>query len=293
MRLLQEAGLPDGVINLLYGRGAEVGDSILADPALAGVHFTGSTAVFQNIWRTVGGDIERYANYPRIVGETGGKDFMLAHRSADVEALVAGVIRGAFEYQGQKCSAASRLFVPASLGRTLRERLVAEVESITMGDLGRLRQLHGRRHRRRQLRHPEAGHRGGQGATAQREILAGGESDDSQGYFVRPTVIVTRDPSFRTLREELFGPVLTTYVYDDADWEGTLKLVDSLHALRPHRRHLRPRPRRRDSGRARRCATRPATSTSTTSRPAPSSASSPSAAPAPRAPTTRPAPSGT
>ena len=226
MRLLQEAGLPDGVINLVYARGAEVGEAILSDPALAGVHFTGSTAVFQNIWRTVGANIERYANYPRIVGETGGKDFIVAHASADVEALVTGVVRGAFEYQGQKCSAASRLFVPASLWPEVAERLEAEVAGITMGDVADFANYMGAvidaasfATQKQAIEEARA--------DARTWILAGGEADDSQGYFVRPTVIVTEDPSFRTLREELFGPLLTTYVYEDADWEGTLKLVDS------------------------------------------------------------------
>jgi 1-pyrroline-5-carboxylate dehydrogenase len=226
MRLLQEAGLPDGVINLVYGRGGEVGDPILANPRLAGVHFTGSTAVFQNIWRTIGGNIERYANYPRIVGETGGKNFVLAHASADRNALVAAVVRGAFEYQGQKCSAVSRLFVPASLWPQLRERLVAEVESIRIGDvrdfsnfMGAVIDADSFATQKRAIEDAKA--------DPNSEILVGGMCDDATGYFVQPTVIVTRDPSFRTLREELFGPVLTTYVYDDADWQGTLRLIDS------------------------------------------------------------------
>jgi 1-pyrroline-5-carboxylate dehydrogenase len=226
MRLLQEAGLPDGVINLVYARGAEVGDFILSDPALAGVHFTGSTAVFQNIWRTIGANIDAYANYPRIVGETGGKDFVLAHRSADAEALVASVIRGAFEYQGQKCSAASRLFVPASLWPEVSERLASEVEGITMGDpadfanyMGAVIDAASYATQTQAIEEAKA-----DPAT---QILAGGQADDAEGYFVRPTVVVTKDPGFRTLREELFGPVLTTYVYEDADWYGTLELVDS------------------------------------------------------------------
>ena len=226
MRLLQEAGLPDGVINLVYARGAEVGDFILSDPALAGVHFTGSTAVFQNIWRTIGANIEHYANYPRIVGETGGKDFVLAHGSADVEALVASVIRGAFEYQGQKCSAASRLFVPASLWPDVSERLASEVEGITVGDPADFANYMGAvidaaSYATQTQAIDEAR------ADSSTEILAGGQADDAEGYFVRPTVVVTKDPAFRTLREELFGPVLTTYVYEDADWDDTLKLVDS------------------------------------------------------------------
>jgi len=226
MRLLEEAGLPPGVINLVYGRGGEVGDPVLHHPRLGGVHFTGSTAVFREIWRSVGGGIERYADYPRIVGETGGKDFIVAHSSAGAGALAAAVVRGAFEYQGQKCSAASRLFVPRSLWPTLRERLVADVESITMGDVADFGNYMGavidaasfatQAQAVAEARsHPNT------------EVLVGGECDDSVGYFVRPTILVTSDPSFRTLREELFGPVLTTFVYEDAAWGDVLSLVDT------------------------------------------------------------------
>ncbi|MBN2203799.1 MAG: L-glutamate gamma-semialdehyde dehydrogenase [Thermoleophilia bacterium] len=226
MRLLEEAGLPPGVINLVYGRGAEVGAPALADPRLGGVHFTGSTAVFREIWRTIGGGIERYADYPRIVGETGGKDFILAHASADVDALVAGTVRGAFEYQGQKCSAASRLFVPRSLWPAVRERLVAEVQTITMGDvtdfttfMGAVIDATSFATQAKAIEDAKA--------DPSCEILVGGECDDSVGYFVRPTIIVTTDPAFRTMREELFGPVLTAFVYEDAAWEDTLRLVDT------------------------------------------------------------------
>jgi 1-pyrroline-5-carboxylate dehydrogenase len=226
MRLLEEAGLPPGVVNLVYGKGGEVGPPILRDPRLGGVHFTGSTAVFRDIWRTIGGGIERYADYPRIVGETGGKDFIVAHASADVEALVAAVVRGAFEYQGQKCSAASRLFVPESLWPSVRERLVAEVESITMGDPADYATFMGAVIDAASYR-TQAEAIADARADAHSEVLVGGECDDTIGYFVRPTVIVTSDPAFRTMREELFGPVLTTYVYADADWDATLGLVDS------------------------------------------------------------------
>jgi len=226
MRLLQEAGLPPGVINLVYGRGGEVGAPVLHHSRLGGVHFTGSTAVFREIWRTIGGGIERYADYPRIVGETGGKDFIVAHPSADVAALVAAAVRGAFEYQGQKCSAASRLFVPRSLWPEVRERLVAEVESITMGDVADFTTFMGAvidaASFTTQKQAIADAH-----ADADTEVLVGGECDDGVGYFVRPTVLVTSDPSFRTLREELFGPVLTSYVYDDASWEDVLRLVDT------------------------------------------------------------------
>ena len=226
MQVLQQAGLPDGVINLLYGSGGQLAECLLGERQLAGVHFTGSTAVFQQIWRRVGGAIESYASYPRLVGETGGKDFVLAHPSAEVDALLAGVLRGAFEYQGQKCSAASRLFVPASLWPTLRERLIAETESITMGDVAEPRNFMGAvidaasfATQRQAILDAQAHPRC--------EIIAGGQCDDTTGYFVRPTVILTDDASFRTLREELFGPLLTVYVYRDADWQQTLRLIDS------------------------------------------------------------------
>jgi 1-pyrroline-5-carboxylate dehydrogenase len=226
MRLLQEAGLPDGVINLVYGRGGEVGDIAVASPALAGVHFTGSTAVFQGIWREIGANIERYANYPRIVGETGGKDFIVAHESADVDELVASTIRGAFEYQGQKCSAASRLFVPDTLWPAVREKLVAEVETIKMGDvtdfsnyMGAVIDAASFATQKQAIEDAKA--------DPGCEIIVGGGCDDTVGYFVEPTVIVASDPNFRTLREELFGPVLTTYVYRAADWHETLRMVDT------------------------------------------------------------------
>ncbi len=225
MRLLEEAGLPPGVVNLVYGQGGDVGGPALRDRRLGGVHFTGSTGVFREIWRTIGGGIERYADYPRIVGETGGKDFVLAHPSADVETLVTAVVRGAFEYQGQKCSAASRLFVPRSLWPAVRERMVADVESISMGDVADFRNYMGA------VIDPASFAIQAQAiaearADAHTEVLVGGECDDTSGYFVRPTVLVTSDLSFRTLREELFGPVLTTYVYDDAGWDDVLRLVD-------------------------------------------------------------------
>jgi len=229
MRLLQAAGLPDGVINLVYGRGSEVGNLPLESPQLAGVHFTGSTAVFQGIWREIGANIDRYANYPRIVGETGGKDFIVAHESCDVDELVAHIIRGAFEYQGQKCSAASRLFVPDSIWADVRQKLVAEVESIEMGDVRDFRNYVG-------AVIDAASFATQKNAIAEAkadpscEIIVGGGCDDSVGYFVEPTVIVTSDPDFRTLKEELFGPVLTVFVYETSRWEETLTMVDTATA---------------------------------------------------------------
>ena len=226
MRLFQEAGLPDGVVNLVYGRGSAVGDPVLASPNLAGIHFTGSTAVFQNMWQTVGANIERYRNYPRIVGETGGKDFIVAHPSADVDSLATAIVRGSFEYQGQKCSAASRVYAPSNLWPDLRDRLAEEIAAIKVGDVSDFQNFMG------------AVIDSGSFATQKEaieearshgdsEVLVGGDYDDSEGFFVRPTVIETRDPGFRLLRDELFGPVVTAYVYPEKEYEQTLDLVDS------------------------------------------------------------------
>jgi 1-pyrroline-5-carboxylate dehydrogenase len=224
MRLLQEAGLPEGVINLVYGSGAVIGDAALASPELAGIHFTGSTEVFNGMWKTVGERIGSYRNYPRIVGETGGKDFILAHASADAEAVATAVIRGSFEYQGQKCSAASRVYVPSNLWPEVKERLVADVSSIKMGDVSDFENFMGAVIDESAFRtHSEAIE---EARSAGAEILAGGSTDDSEGYFVQPTVISTDDKGFRLLRDELFGPIVTTYVYDEKRWDDTLRLVD-------------------------------------------------------------------
>jgi 1-pyrroline-5-carboxylate dehydrogenase len=225
MRLFQAAGLPDGVINMLPGSGATIGNAALASPDLAGIHFTGSTAVFNGMWKTVASDMDRYRNYPRIVGETGGKDFIVAHPSADIDALVAAVVRGSFEYQGQKCSAASRVYAPASMWPELRERLAEEVATIRVGDVTDFGNFMGavidgssfetqREAIEEAKRHDRT------------EVVVGGGYDDALGYFVEPTVIETRDPDFRLLREELFGPIVTTYVYDEQRWGETLDLID-------------------------------------------------------------------
>ena len=224
LALLEEAGLPPGVINLVFGSGAEIGDPALASPDLAGIHFTGSTPVFQGMWRTVGGAIERYRNYPRIVGETGGKDFLLAHPSADPDEVATAVVRGSFEYQGQKCSAASRVYVPSNLWPAVRERIQADVASIRMGDVRDFSNFMG-------AVIDESSYRTQSEAIAEAreagaEIVAGGGSDDSEGWFVEPTVIKTDDPGFRLMRDELFGPVVTTYVYDESAWDDTLRVVD-------------------------------------------------------------------
>lgn len=225
MQLLMEAGLPPGVINLVTGSGADIGAPVLADRHLAGIHFTGSTAVFQQMWRTVGANIDKYAGYPRLVGETGGKDFILAHASADPVALATAIVRGAFEYQGQKCSAASRVYVPSNLWPQLKDLLVEQVGSIAMGDVADFSNFMGAvidaaSFRTQKNAIDEAR------ASADASILVGGEYDDSEGWFVRPTVIIARDPGYRTLREELFGPVLTVHVYDERQWSQTLELVD-------------------------------------------------------------------
>jgi 1-pyrroline-5-carboxylate dehydrogenase len=225
MRLLQEAGLPPGVINLVYGPGATIGDAALASPELAGVHFTGSTGVFQGMWRTIGQNIAQYRNYPRIVGETGGKDFIVAHPSADVDAVATAIVRGSFEYQGQKCSAASRVYAPANLWPELRARLAEEVGALKMGDVTDFENFMGAvidsssfKTQREAIEEAKS-----HGET---EVLVGGGVRDDEGYFVEPTVIETRDPDFRLLRDELFGPVVTTYVYPEGKYEETLDLVD-------------------------------------------------------------------
>jgi 1-pyrroline-5-carboxylate dehydrogenase len=223
MELLREAGLPDGVINVVYGDGAEIGAVALGHRDLAAVHFTGSTATFQHIWRTVGANVGSYRNYPRLVGETGGKDFILAHPSADLDALAVACVRGAYEYQGQKCSAASRLYAPRSLWPALRDRLVELTESVVVGDptepqtyVGAV--INAKQH----AKHADALGR----ARAEGLVVVGGNTDDSTGWFVDPTVLEVDDPTSPFITQELFAPVLTAYVYDDADWEATLRLVD-------------------------------------------------------------------
>ena len=224
MRVLQAAGLPDGVINLVYGSGASIGSAALASPDLAGIHFTGSTEVFNGMWETVGTNIGSYRNYPRIVGETGGKDFILAHPSAEAEAVATAVVRGSFEYQGQKCSAASRLYVPSNIWPEVKERLVADVATIKMGDVADFENFMGAVIDSSAFKtHSDAI---AEARAAGAEILTGGSTDDAEGYFVQPTVITTKDKGFRLLRDELFGPIVTTYIYDEKRWGDTLRLVD-------------------------------------------------------------------
>jgi 1-pyrroline-5-carboxylate dehydrogenase len=224
LKLLEEAGLPPGVVNLVYGSGAAIGDPVLASDHLAGVHFTGSTEVFHSIWKTVGENIGRYRNYPRIVGETGGKDFIVAHPSADVDALATAILRGSFEYQGQKCSAASRVYAPSNLWPELRERLAEEVGTISMGDVSDFSNFMGAVIDDKSFARQREAIEYARGNDA--EVIAGGGTNDSEGYFVEPTVIQTRDPRDRLMQEEFFGPIVTTYVYPENEWEQTLELVD-------------------------------------------------------------------
>ena len=226
MRLLMAAGLPPGVINFVPGPAAQVSERLLSDRGLAGIHFTGSTEVFQDLWRQVAQNLAKYIGYPRLVGETGGKDFILAHPSADVEALAVGMVRGAFEYQGQKCSAASRAYVPQSLWPAVRERVVAMIGELRIGDPADFRNFMGAvidRAAFDKIKGYVTGARGTPGA----RIVAGGECNDADGYFIQPTVIEVDDPAYRTMCEEIFGPVLTVHAYPDAKWKETLRLVDS------------------------------------------------------------------
>jgi 1-pyrroline-5-carboxylate dehydrogenase len=225
MRLLQEAGLPPGVINLVYGPGATIGDAALASPDLAGVHFTGSTGVFNSMWKTIGGNAGNYRNYPRIVGETGGKDFIVAHPSADVDEVATAIVRGSFEYQGQKCSAASRVYAPSNLWPELRERLAEQVAQLKVGDVADFENFMGAVIDKSSFKTQKEAIEEAR-ADAKSEVLVGGGTSDDEGYFVEPTVIETKDPDFRLLRDELFGPVVTTYVYPEGKWQDTLELVD-------------------------------------------------------------------
>jgi 1-pyrroline-5-carboxylate dehydrogenase len=225
MEVLREAGLPDGVINFVPGDAVTITREVLADPRLAGVHFTGSTSVFQSLWREVGDRIDRYRTYPRLVGETGGKNFVVAHPSADPEALAVALVRGAFEYQGQKCSAASRAYVPASLWPDLRDRLLSEISSIRMGDPKDFRTFMGAVIDRRAYDRIN-GYLERAAGDPNVKVLAGGTGDPSEGWFIEPTLVETSDPAHPLMREELFGPVLALYVYDDARWREVLGLID-------------------------------------------------------------------
>lgn len=225
MKLFQEAGIPAGVINFVPADGPEFGAELLPQPDLGGVHFTGSTGTFQHIWRQVGQNVDRYRSYPRVVGETGGKDFVFAHPSADAASLATALTRGAFEFQGQKCSAASRAYIPSSLWGAVSERLLDQVSSVRMGDVRDFRNFVNAVIDERSFRKISGYLEHARGASGVK-VLAGGKSDMSQGYFVEPTVLQVADPRYRTMCEEIFGPVLTIHVYDDAKIEDTLKLCD-------------------------------------------------------------------
>jgi 1-pyrroline-5-carboxylate dehydrogenase len=227
MRLFEAAGLPPGVINLVTGDGLAVSEVVLADPDLAGIHFTGSTATFRHLWQEVGSHIDRYRSYPRVVGETGGKDFVFAHASADVDALHTALVRGAYEYQGQKCSAASRAYVPRSIwDGGLRDRLVATVGTIQYGDVTDLSTFGGAVIDGRAFAKLAAAlDRIKNSASC--TVLAGGTADDSEGWFVAPTLVECSDPTHEVFSTEYFGPLLAVYVYDDGDFETTLELADS------------------------------------------------------------------
>lgn len=226
MHILKEAGLPDGVINLIFVDGPTIGEVCFNNPDFAGVHFTGSTGVFNGMWKTIGENTKIYKSYPRIVGETGGKDFVIAHKSADIDTVVAALCRGAYEYQGQKCSAASRAYLPSNLAQQIKKRLVAEIKTMKMGsvedfecfvnaviDEKSFDKLHGYL---KQVRKDKDA-----------RILTGGKADKTNGYFIEPTVIETTDPNYVTMCEELFGPILTIYIYDENKFEDALRLVDS------------------------------------------------------------------
>lgn len=232
MKLLQEAGLPDGVINFIPGSGAQVGNPVMASPLFAGLHFTGSTEVFQGMWNTIGANIHKYKTYPRIVGETGGKDFMVAHASADPEAIKTAIVRGAYEYQGQKCSALSRMYLPKGLWDTIKDDLVAQIKSIKMGpvqDFGNFMNAvidkSSFDNTKKYIENAKA--------ASDAEILGGGGCDDSVGYYIEPTLIVTTNPHYESMVEEIFAPVLTAYIYEDDQFEQALDLCDqtSMYAL--------------------------------------------------------------
>jgi 1-pyrroline-5-carboxylate dehydrogenase len=225
MRLLEDAGLPPGVINFIPGSGRNVGPDVLVNPKLAGIHFTGSTAVFQSMWKVVGENIASYNTYPRIVGETGGKDFIFAHKSTNIDELNTAIVRGAFEYQGQKCSAASRAYIPKSIWQKLKTKLVNTINSIKTGDVRDFTNFFNAVIDKSAFTNITA-YIDYALESKDAEILIGGSYDDKVGYFIDPTIIVTTDPHFKTMEEEIFGPVITLYIYDDEKFEETLDICD-------------------------------------------------------------------
>lgn len=229
MQVFKEAGLPDGVINLIYVDGPVAGEVIFNHPDFAGIHFTGSTKVFQNIWQTIGNNIHKYKTYPRIVGETGGKDFILAHQSANPEIVATALLRGAFEYQGQKCSAASRAYLPKSLWPAIKEKLIADLETIKMGTVEDFENFINAVITEASF-DKLATYIDAAKTASGVEIIAGGNYDKSVGYFIEPTIIQTQDPKYVTMCEELFGPVLTVYVYEDQAFEEIMEIIDTTSA---------------------------------------------------------------
>ena len=225
MKLMQEAGLPDGVINFLPGRGSKVGNPAIQNPNLAGLHFTGSLGTFRNLWKEIGNRIEDYKYFPKIVGETGGKDFIFAHNTADVDAMVTASIRGAFEYQGQKCSAASRMYVPKSIWPEFKDKLLDEIKGVKYGDVEDFTNFMGAVIDKNAFE-DITGYIDYAEESDDAEILFGGNYDDSKGFFVEPTLVLTTDPKFKLMEEEIFGPVLTIFVYEDEKFDETLTLCD-------------------------------------------------------------------
>jgi 1-pyrroline-5-carboxylate dehydrogenase len=225
MRLFKEAGLPDGVINMIPADGPLAGNTLVPMRDLAGIHFTGSTPTFQNIWKSVGQNISNYKSYPRLVGETGGKDFVFVHPSADAEAVATALVRGAFEYQGQKCSAASRAYIPSSLWKKIREKMVADLATFKMGDVRDFSHFMNAVIDERSFK-KISGYLDFVKSSGDAKVIAGGSSDSKTGYFVQPTIIETTQPRFKTMVEEIFGPVLTVYVYEETKLDETLTLCD-------------------------------------------------------------------
>jgi 1-pyrroline-5-carboxylate dehydrogenase len=226
MELFEEAGLPEGVITMITVDGPVAGDVIFSHRDFAGLHFTGSTAVFKHLWKEIGSNLDRYRTYPRIVGETGGKDFVVAHPSANAEEVATAIIRGAFEFQGQKCSAASRAYIPASMWPRVKEKIVSDLKRITVGSPEDFTHFVNAVIDKRAF-DKIAGYIDFVKTQTDAEIIAGGTYDDSVGYFIHPTVVVTTNPHFRTMEEEIFGPVVTLYVYEDENWADTLQLVNA------------------------------------------------------------------
>jgi 1-pyrroline-5-carboxylate dehydrogenase len=226
MEVFKLAGLPDGVINMVYVDGPVTGEVVFNHPDFAGIHFTGSTGVFQNIWKTIGGNIHKYKSYPRIVGETGGKDFVVAHKSADAKAVAVGLVRGAFEYQGQKCSAASRAYIPSNIWEDVKKYMLADLADIKMGPTENFSNFVNAVIDEKAF-DKISGYISAAKNDPSVEIIAGGGFDKSVGYFIEPTVILAKDPKYRTMCEEIFGPVLSIYVYEENAWEETLELVNT------------------------------------------------------------------